>query len=226
MGLRQSKNVERSIQPPDLSLVVTNARPDLVRRAVWLEWIRVAWLLIEATVAIGAGTAGHSLSLIAFGMDSLIELVSAAVLLWRLYVEVRRGAEFPESIEQRASRIGGALLFALSVYVVVSAAYGLWVHEGQEFSIPGLILTVLTIPTMWWLAKTKLRIADQIGSGALRADAVQSITCGYLSGVVLLGLTAQLLMPGWWWVDSLASLTIVGFLVKEGHEAWQSDDTD
>ncbi len=183
--------------------MVTNARFNLVHRAVWLEWFRVAWLLIEATVAIGSGTAGHSLSLIAFGMDSLIELVSAGVLLWRLYVEVRRGAEFPERIEHRASRIGGALLFALSVYVMASAGYGLWVHEGQEFSMPGLILTVLTIPTMWWLAKTKLRIADEIGSGALRADAVQSITCGYLSGVVLLGLTAQLLMPGWWCVDKL-----------------------
>jgi divalent metal cation (Fe/Co/Zn/Cd) transporter len=204
--------------------MIADARLDLVRRAVWLEWLRVAWLLIEATVAIGSGMAGHSLSLIAFGADSLIELVSAGVLLWRLKVEIRRGVEFPESIEHRASRIGGALLFALSAYVVVSAAYGLWVHEGQEFSTPGLILTVLTIPTMWWLAKTKLRIADQIGSGALRADAVQSITCGYLSGVVLLGLTAQLLMPGWWWVDSIASLTIVIFLVREGREAWNATD--
>ena len=202
--------------------MVSNARLNLVHRAVWLEWLRVAWLLIEATVAIGSGTAGHSLSLIAFGIDSLIELVSAGVLLWRLYIEIRRGAHFPESIEQRASRIGGALLFALSVYVVVSAAYGLSAQEGQEFSMPGLMLTVLTIPTMWWLAKTKLRIADQIGSGALRADAVQSITCGYLSGVVLLGLAVQLLMPGWWWVDSIAALTIVGFLVKEGREAWKA----
>jgi divalent metal cation (Fe/Co/Zn/Cd) transporter len=199
-------------------------RADLVRRAFRLEWLTAAWMLIEAAVALGSGVAAHSLSLIAFGVDSLIELASAGVLLWRLDVEMRRGAEFPESIEQRASRIGGALLYALAAYVVVSAAYGLWVREGQEFSMPGFVVAALAIPVMWWLAKTKMRIADEIGSRALRADAVESITCGYLSGVVVVGLLIQLLMPGWWWVDSLASLAIVILLVKEGREAWAGDD--
>ena len=87
-------------------------------------------MLIEAVVAIGSGIAAHSVSLIAFGADSLIELASAGIVLWRLDVEVRKGAAFSESIERRASRIGGALLFVLAVYVVVSAAYGLWVREG------------------------------------------------------------------------------------------------
>jgi divalent metal cation (Fe/Co/Zn/Cd) transporter len=199
-------------------------RADLVRRAFRLEWLTAAWMLIEAAVALGSGVAAHSLSLIAFGVDSLIELASAGVLLWRLDVEMRRGAEFPESIEQRASRIGGALLYALAACVVVSAAYGLWVREGQEFSMPGFVVAALAIPVMWWLAKTKMRIADEIGSRALRADAVESITCGYLSGVVVVGLLIQLLMPGWWWVDSLASLAIVILLVKEGREAWAGDD--
>jgi len=201
-------------------------RSDLVRRAFRLEWFTAGWMLIEAAVAIGSGVAAHSLSLIAFGADSLIELSSAGVLLWRLDVEMRRGAEFPESIEQRATRIGGALLFVLAAYVVVSAAYGLWVREGQEFSTPGLALAVLAIPVMWWLARAKMRVADQIGSRALRADAVESITCGYLSGVVVLGLIAQLLMPGWWWLDSITSLAIVVLLVKEGREAWAGDDAD
>jgi divalent metal cation (Fe/Co/Zn/Cd) transporter len=181
-------------------------------------------MLIEAAVALGSGIAAHSLSLIAFGADS-VELASAGVLLWRLDVEMRRGAEFPESIEQRASRIGGALLFALAAYVIISAAYGLWVRQGQEFSMPGLIVTVLAVPVMWRLARVKMRVADQIGSRALRADAVESITCGYLSGVVVLGLLIQLLMPGWWWVDSLAALAIFVLLVKEGREAWQADDS-
>jgi divalent metal cation (Fe/Co/Zn/Cd) transporter len=183
-------------------------------------------MLIEAAVAIGAGLAAHSLSLIAFGADSLIELASAGVLLWRLNVEIRQGAEFSESVEQRASRIGGVLLFVLAAYVVVSAAYGLWVREGQEFSTPGLILAVPAIPVMWWLAKAKMRVADQIGSRALRADAVESITCGYLSGVVVLGLIAQLLMPGWWWIDSVTSLAIVVLLVKEGREAWEDEGSE
>jgi divalent metal cation (Fe/Co/Zn/Cd) transporter len=181
-------------------------------------------MLIEAAVAIGSGVAAHSLSLIAFGADSLIELASAAVLLWRLDVEMRRGEEFPERVEHRASRIGAALLFGLACYVVASAAYGLWVQTGQEFSKPGLMLAALAIPVMWWLAKAKMQVADQIGSRALRADAVESITCGYLSGVVVLGLIVQLLMPEWWWVDSATSLAIVVLLVKEGREAWEAGE--
>lgn len=183
-------------------------------------------MLIEAAVAFGSGAAAHSLSLIAFGADSLIELASAAVLLWRLNVEMRQGAEFPETIEHRASQIGGALLFVLAAYVVLSAAYGFWVGQGQQFSTPGLALTMLAIPIMWWLANAKIRVADQIGSRALRADAVESITCGYLSGMVVIGLVAQLFMPGWWWIDDVASLAIVVLLIKEGREAWAGEDGD
>lgn len=107
---------------------------------------------------------------------------------------------------------------------MVSAAYGLRVREGQEFSIPGLVLVVLAIPVMWWVAKAKMLVANRIGSRALQADAVESITCGYLSGVVVLGLIVQLLMAGWWWVDRIASLAIVAILVKEGREAWEGHD--
>jgi len=209
-----------------MSVLFGVPRPDLVRRAFRLERFTVGWMLIEAAVAIGSGVVAHSLSLIAFGADSLIELASAGVLLWRLDVEMRQGTEFPESVEQRASRMGGVLLFVLAAYVVVSAAYGLSEREGQEFSMPGFALTVVAIPVMWWLSKAKIRIADQIGSRALRADAVESITCGYLSGVVVLGLTAQLVMPGWWWIDSIASLAIVVLLAKEGREAWEGDCCD
>lgn len=209
-----------------MSAISKAARPDLVRRAFHLEWFTVGWMLIEAAVAIRSGVAAHSLSLIAFGADSLIELASAGVLLWRLNVEMRQGREFSESIEQRASRIGGALLFVLAAYVVMSAAYGLWVREGQEFSMPGFAVAVLAIPVMWWLAKAKMQVADQIDSRALRADAVESITCGYLSGVLVLGLIAQLIMPGWWWIDSVTSLAIVVLLVKEGREAWEGDDSN
>jgi divalent metal cation (Fe/Co/Zn/Cd) transporter len=99
-------------------------------------------------------------------------------------------------------------------------------REGQEFSAPGLVLAVLAIPVMWWLARAKIRIADQIGSRSLRADAVESITCGYLSGIVLIGLITQLLMPGWWWVDGIASLAIVVLLVKEGREAWLAEESE
>ena len=208
-----------------MSALTDSVRLNLIRRAFLLEWFTAGWMLIEASVAIGAGVAANSLSLIAFGADSLIELVSAGVLLWRLNVELRHGAEFSESVEHRASRVGGVLLFVLAAYVLVNAAHGLWKREGQEFSTPGLILAVLAIPVMWWLARAKIRVAAQIGSRALRADAVESITCGYLSGVVVLGLIAQLLMPGWWWVDRVASLAIVALLAKEGREAWEGEES-
>ena len=209
-----------------MAVLTGSVRLQLVQRAFRLEWLTAGWMLIEAAVAIGSGVTAQSLSLIAFGADSLIELVSAGVLLWRLNVELRHEAEFPESVERRASRISAALLFVLAAYVVVNAAYGLWRRQGQEFSTPGLVLTILAIPVMWWLARAKMRVANQIGSRALRADAVESITCGYLSGVVVLGLIAQLFMPGWWWVDSAASLAIVILLIKEAREAWEGEESE
>ena len=199
-------------------------RASRVRLAFRLEWVTAAWMIVEAAVAIGSGIAAHSLSLIAFGADSVIELMSAGVLLWRLDVEMRRGEDFSEAAEHRASKIAGALLFALATYVVLSAAYGLWRREGQEFSAVGLVLAVSAVPIMWWLARAKIRTAEQIGSRALRADAVESITCGYLSIVLVMGLLAQLLAPSWWWVDSLTSFAIVALLVKEGREAWAGED--
>jgi divalent metal cation (Fe/Co/Zn/Cd) transporter len=194
-------------------------RSELVRRALRLEVLTAAWLGIEATASIGSGIVAGSLSLIAFGADSVIELASALVVLWRLRVELERGVEFSETIEWRASRIAGGLLFALAAYVIASAGFGLWQRRGQEFSIVGLVVTLLAIPIMYALSKAKIRIAEEIGSQALRADAFESIACGYLAVIVVVGLVAQLLF-GAWWIDSVTSLAIVGFLIKEGREAW------
>jgi divalent metal cation (Fe/Co/Zn/Cd) transporter len=162
-------------------------------------------------------------SLLAFGMDSFIELASAGVLVWRLLVELRRSRALSERAERTASRIGGGLLLALAAYVVADAAWGLWTQHGQEFSISGLVITAVAIPIMYSLARRKLALAERLGSRALRADAMESIACSWLSFVVVVGLTAQLLI-GAWWLDSITSLAIVGLLVKEGHDAWKSAD--
>jgi divalent metal cation (Fe/Co/Zn/Cd) transporter len=151
-----------------------------VRRAFILEWITVAWMIVESIVAIAAALEARSTSLLAFGIDSVIELISAGVLHWRLTVELKEGQAFSEQVERTASRIGGALLFALALYVVISAGLSLWQSHGQEFSKAGLALTLAAIPIMWWLARRKLALAEQLGSRALRADAAESITCGYL----------------------------------------------
>jgi divalent metal cation (Fe/Co/Zn/Cd) transporter len=198
-------------------------RAALISDAFRLEWLSIVWMVIEGAVAIASGLIAHSLLLMAFGIDSVIELASACVLVGRLSVELRHGREFSEAAERRAGKAAGGLLLALALYVVVAAAVGLWRHSGAEFSTPGIILAVAAIPIMYFLARRKLAVAEQIGSRALRADAIESMACGWLSFVVVLGLAAQLALRVWW-VDPLASLAIVYFLIKEGREAWTGDE--
>jgi divalent metal cation (Fe/Co/Zn/Cd) transporter len=206
-----------------MSIARPDARIDLVRQALRLEWITIGWMVIEAVVAIGSGIEARSVTLLAFGLDSVIELISAGVLLWRLTTELRHGQAISQAAERRASKIGGGLLFALAAYVVVGAGWNLWTQRAQEFSIAGLSVALAAIPIMYVLARRKIAIAEMIGSRALRADAVESITCGWLSVMVVIGLTAQYL-TGAWWVDAATSLGIVWFLVKEGREAWAGED--
>ena len=194
-----------------------------IQRAFLLEYVSVAWMMIEAGVAIWSGARANSVSLFAFGIDSVIELVSAGVLIWRLTVELRHGQAFAESAERTASKIAGGLLFALAFYVVAAAAWKLWTQTGEAFSWPGLIVTAVAVPGMYVLARGKITVADVLGSRALRADAMESLTCGWLSVLVLVGLVVQAL-TGAWWVDAATSLGIVWFLVKEGREAWSGED--
>lgn len=153
----------------------------------------------------------------------MIELASASVLTWRLFVELRHGQAFSERAERTASRMGGALLFLLAAYVTIAAAFQLWRGTGQEFSWPGFIVALIAIPAMLYLARRKMAIAEKIGSRALRADAMEAVTCGWLSFVVVASLAVQLLVDAWW-IDGVTSLAIVGFLVREGREAWSGDE--
>jgi divalent metal cation (Fe/Co/Zn/Cd) transporter len=159
-------------------------RLSLIRQAFRLEYLTLAWMTIESTVSIGSGIAANSLVLVAFGLDSLIEAASAAVLLWRLTVELRQSQVLAERAEKTASRIGGALLFALAAYVVTAAGWRLWIQQRADFSLPGLVVSLLAIPIMYVLSRRKLEVAHHLGSRALRADAVESITCGWLAFVV------------------------------------------
>lgn len=197
-------------------------REALVGRALRLEWFTVAWLTVEAIVAVGSGIVAHSISLTAFGIDSLIELASACVLIWRLSVELKHGRNFSGDPERVATRTAGVLLFALAAYVAAAAGWGLWQREGAKFSWPGLIVTGLAIPIMYLLAKRKLAVAAHLGSWALRADAVEAIACGWLCFVVVLGLLAQLALAAWW-IDSVTSLGVLWLLIKEGREAWAGE---
>ena len=210
--------------PPLLILptkLAVDRRP-LIREAFRLEWLTIGWMVIEALVATVAGVASGSLVLIAFGLDSVVELISAGVLMWRLSVELRDGHAFSENAERIASRIGGALLIALATYVVIFAGWNLWTRHTEEFSLPGFIVTLMAIPVMRYLARRKIELADRLGSRALRADAMESVTCGWLSVVAVVSLGAQA-VSGIWWIDGVGSLAIVWLLVKEGREAWQGE---
>jgi divalent metal cation (Fe/Co/Zn/Cd) transporter len=200
-------------------------RPKLIRQAFRLEWLSIAWMAFEATVAVASGIAARSITLVAFGLDSVIELASAGVLIWRLSHELRFGRELCEEAERIARRTAGGLLFALAAYVVVAAGWSLWRGEGEAFSWPGLAVAFLSIPIMLVLARRKFALADQLGSRALRADAAESLACLWLSVVVVVGLLAQLAF-GAWWMDAVTSLAIVWFLLKEGREAWEAEERD
>jgi hypothetical protein len=129
--------------PPPLILPPRTDRLPFIREAFRLEWLTIGWMTVEAVVAIGAGVTAGSLVLVAFGLDSVIELASAGVLMWRLSVELRHGQKFSEHAERIASRIGGALLFALAAYVTAAAVWQLWNSTGDEFSWPGFLVALI-----------------------------------------------------------------------------------
>jgi divalent metal cation (Fe/Co/Zn/Cd) transporter len=198
-------------------------RVALIRRAFRLEWLSVAWMSVEAAVAIAAGISAGSLILQAFGLDSLVELASAGVLLWRLFVELRRGEAFPERTERIAAKIAGGLLYALAAYVIAAAAWEILVRRGEAFSLWGAAIAAISMPIMALLARRKLAVAAALGSRALRADAMESVACGWLSLVVLIGLVANLALRASW-IDPVISLAIVWLLIKEAGEAWSGKD--
>src|ERR1700674_3245268 len=142
-------------------------RTVLIQQAFRLEWLTVAWMIIEALIAIGSGEIAGSLTLMAFGLDSVIELISAGVLIWRLTEELRRGEEFSRHAERIASRSGGALLFGVAASIVLGAALSLWVHHRGEFSVPGFIVAAMAMPIMYVLARRKVNVARRLGSRAM-----------------------------------------------------------
>jgi divalent metal cation (Fe/Co/Zn/Cd) transporter len=186
-----------------------------------LEATTITWMIVEAAASLAAGVLARSLLLVAFGVDSGIELLSAGVLYGRLLREARAkpGEEAAvERLERRTARFGGCLLHALALYVLLQAGYGLWHRGAAETSWLGMGVAVVAALGMPALARAKIRVAEEIGSRALRADAMETITCGYLSWVLLAGLAANALLH-WWWLDSAAALVLVPFLIKEGREA-------
>src|SRR6266699_22782 len=201
----------------------TASRADAVRLALLLTYITLGWMTIEGAASLLLGWASKSLLLEAFGIDSVIELFSAAVLLWRLRVEASRPTrpEHVNLVEGRAARLIGYSLYALVAYVLFNSGYGLFVAKritDTHESVWGILIGVVAKIGMPILGGYKLKVAAHLNSRALRADTIESITCGYLSIVLIIGLAATRLL-GWWWLDSIAALALIPFIIREARAA-------
>ncbi len=191
-------------------------RAAAVKSGVNLEYFTVGWNLLEAAVALASGAVAGSIALIGFGFDSLIEVSSGAVLLWRLQSDhdhTRR-----EAVEGRALKLVGASLLLLAAYVAGDSLVTLVRREAPERSLPGILLAMASLIAMPLLARAKRRIASAIASPALQADSRQTDICAYLSGILLLGLLLNAAL-GWWWADPAAGLVMVPLIAYEGVEA-------
>lgn len=191
-------------------------RDALRRRALLLVWIGEAWNILEAGVALWSAINAGSVALLAFGLDSLIEIFAGGVLIWRLSREWKQGDE--EAVERRALKLVGITFFMLAAYILVQSLATLvgWLPEPQESHV-GIILVIASAIVMTILFWAKSRIAKRLGSRALRAEAVESLMCDLQDLTVLLGLGFNFLL-GWWWADPVAALALIPFLLKEGWE--------
>jgi divalent metal cation (Fe/Co/Zn/Cd) transporter len=188
----------------------------LQRRIRWIVGATISYNLVEAVVAIVAGTAASSAALIGFGLDSTIEVLSAAAVAWQF---TRRD---PERWEKGTLRVIAVAFFALAAYVTVSSLLSLVGRVEVHHSTLGITITALSVIVMPFLSLAERRVGRELGSATAVADSKQTLICTYLSAAVLLGLIVNSLF-GWWWADSIAGLVIAVFALREGIEAWKGD---
>jgi len=188
-------------------------RVALVRRGLGLTYATLGYNCLEGLIAIGAGVAARSVALVGFGLDSLIEVSASGAALWRLYSD--RDAARRDRAERVALRIIGVLFLALAAYVAADAVRALLTRAAPKESVVGIVLAALSLVVMPLLARAKRRVAFAIGSGALAAEARQTLFCTYLSAILLAGLLLNAAV-GWWWADPVAALAMVPIIAKEG----------
>ena len=206
-------------------MAIADLRPLNLKRGLHLEYLTVGWNVVEGIIAVAAGIAAGSIALIGFGVDSFVETISGAVIIWRLMAEIRgqHDDEAMERIEQRAERIVGIAFLLLAAYVGFEAVRALVNQEAPDASPVGIALTAVSIVVMLWLARAKRRTGEALGSRAMLADAQQTYACWYLSVVAFAGLALNAAF-GFWWADPLAALGITVLLVREGLEALRGEE--
>ena len=200
-----------------IAQTLTAERRDVLRRRIRIVVaITIAWNVIEALVALIAGRAASSAALIGFGLDSIVEVLSAAAVAWQF------AAPDPEKRERVALRVIAVSFFGLAAYVTVDALLSLTGLREPEHSMVGIVLAALSLIVMPFLSWFERRTGRELGSASAVADSKQTLICTYLSAALLAGLLLNSLF-GWAWADSAAALVIAGFAVREGIEAWRGD---
>ena len=220
--------IARASRPSRDGRVVTAAstpdvrRPDpprvqvLHRRVRLLVLAVIGYNVVEAVVAISAGTVASSTALVSFGLDSCVEVLSAAAIAWQF------AAPDPETREKVALRTVAVAFFALAVFVTMQSVRTLVGGGEPEHSSVGIALAAVSVVVMPILSLAERRAGRELGSASVVADSKQTLLCTYLSAVLLVGLLLNSLL-GWSWADPIAALVIAGFAVREGLEAWRGD---
>lgn len=199
-----------------MSTTAPGVRSRLERRIRLLVTFTIAYNVVEAVVAIAAGSAASSSALIGFGLDSIIEVSSAAAVAWQF------GGRDPEAREAVALKVIAVSFFALAAYVGVDAVLSLFGSGEAEPSPVGIVLAALSLIIMPALSYAERRTGRELGSRSAVADSKQTLLCTYLSAALLIGLGANALL-GWAWADSAAALVIAVAALKEGRDAWKGD---
>lgn len=212
------EQIKEAMTPSDSKRIMN--KHELIKRALRLEYILIGYNIIEAIVSIGAGIVAGSIALVGFGLDSVIEVIAAGTLVWRLRQHKCGDDESESRIEKKALRVVAFTFFALAAYVTFASVKALWLKEAPYESQIGIVIAVLSLLIMPYIGFAKKKIARQIKSAALEADAMETILCSILSAILLVGLGLNSLF-GWWWADPVAGLAMVLFIVKEGIEAYE-----
>jgi divalent metal cation (Fe/Co/Zn/Cd) transporter len=198
-------------------------RAQAVRRVRVYNNLTIGWNVVEGIVALSAGIIAGSISLIAFGLDSGVEVSTSMVLAWRLAQERRGGCM--ASYDRRATRWIAACFALLAVYVSYEAIAQLVEQRAPDVSVPGIVLAALSVIVMPVLARAKKRLGPVLGSQAVVSESRQTELCAWLSAVVLVGLGLNAVL-GWWWADPTAALAVAGFATFETIRTWRADSLE
>ena len=201
-----------------MATIAISTVPATLRRIIRFQILTIAWMTVEALIALSAAWTARSPALLGFGGDSAIELFSAIVVLWRF-----RTRSNSARAEKRAARIAGTLLFAVAAFVIASSAVSLLGHRAPQPSFAGIILLIVAAIGMPWLASQKRKLATQTSSAALKADATESALCGYMSLIALAGLLINAVFHASFvhaaWADPIAALALVPLISREAYLA-------